>query len=103
MSMKPALRLLLRAYLTQDYPYDYGDAWGAVEAFAREPEKAPLLRAEIDEVLAANPTEPELKRLFLDEYASDYLPEWDGWTYRAWLTEAARRVEEILSARGERS
>jgi contact-dependent growth inhibition (CDI) system CdiI-like immunity protein len=99
MSLKPALRQLLRAYFTQDFPEIYGDPWQVVEAFAREPSLAPMLGSEIDEVLAANPTEPELKHLIIDEYDSSYLPEADGWTYRAWLTEVARRVEEILATR----
>ena len=98
MTEMPALKRLLRAYLTPDWPEDYGDPWRAVEDFARmERDMAPALRDEVAEVLSANPTEADLRRTIIDDFEAGYLPEADGWTYRSWLEAVVRRVDEILA------
>jgi hypothetical protein len=56
------------------------------------------LSDEIDALLASAPNEDALREVVVDALGSGYLPEAHGWTYRAWLTETATRVEHLLQA-----
>src|SRR5947209_4608918 len=95
-----SLQLLLAGYLHEDFPDDYGDAWGAVEAFAlNEPEDPPRIRDDVTKLLATVSSEEEVRRVVLDDLGSYYLAEADGWTYREWLQAVADRVDELLQSR----
>lgn len=87
------MRLLCQGYLNLDWSEDYdGDAWTAVSAFiAAEPDSA-LLASEVSSVLKTHDTEEAVRNFVRKELDPGYLPEADGWTYRAWLAEVARRV-----------
>ena len=94
MSYLPALSLLLQGYLNPDWVDDYEDVWSAVDDFARnEPESARVIRQEVDSLLRTVSSEETLRRIVVNELRSGYLPEADGWGYRSWLEEVARRVE----------
>jgi contact-dependent growth inhibition (CDI) system CdiI-like immunity protein len=96
-----SLRLLLGGYLHEDFDDEFGDSWGAVEAFAQnEPEDPPHIREDITRLLATVSSEEEVRRLVLDEFGSYYLAEVDGWTYRGWLEAVADRVDQALRSRG---
>jgi hypothetical protein len=102
MTARPGLELFLGGYLHQDWFDDYhGDVWGAVEDFARsEPEDAPLIGTEIEALLASGMSEHQLRTLIVDELDGQYwLEDDDPETYRAWLTEVAARVDQILKAK----
>lgn len=92
-----ALETLLAGYLNEDFADFYGNAWGAVDTFARnQPDYAPELRREITDVLSAYPSEADLERA-LDKLGLGYLISYDGWSsHRTWLLAVADRVEEIL-------
>jgi hypothetical protein len=97
-----SLRLLLAGYLHEDFHDDYGDAWGAVDAFAlNEPEDPPHVREDVTRLLATVSSEQEVRRIVLDDFGSCYLAEVDGWTYREWLQAVADRVDEILQSKGD--
>lgn len=89
----PALRLLCQGYLTQDWPEDYdGDVWAAVSDFAAIEPDAAGLATEVNAVLATFSTEKDVREFVRNELDLGYLPEADGWGYRAWLAEVVRRV-----------
>jgi hypothetical protein len=92
-----ALETLLGGYLHEDWADDYADAWQAVDDFTHaQPDHAPALRADVQEVLARCESESELE-LQLHRLGLAYRPAWDGWaSQRAWLLAVADRVEEIL-------
>jgi CdiI immunity protein len=97
-STVPALTLLLQAYLNLDWPDDYGgEPWAAVEDFSRSEPDAAKVIGEIQSILEQRPTESDLEHLIVDELASGYLPQSDGWTYRQWLAEVAHRVEQLTA------
>ncbi len=96
----PALRLLVQGYLNLDWPDDYGDPWRAVDDFLQnEPSHVGLLLDEIENLLR-DASEEALRRLILEDLGSGYLPETEGWAYRSWLTELARRTSKALSGIG---
>jgi hypothetical protein len=89
----PALEQFLGAYLHQDWRMEAPDVWTVVDLFMRdEPVLAADLPAEIARVLTDLPTEPDLKKLVIDELGGYYLADADGGTYRSWLQEIADRV-----------
>lgn len=89
----PALCLLCQGYLTPDWPEDYdGDAWAAVADFAASERDSARLAPEVRVVLETFSTEAGVREFVRNELDLGYLPEADGWDYRAWLAEVARRV-----------
>lgn len=92
MTAVPALTHLMGAYFHQDWDLD-GDEWDVVDLFIRqEPRSATALPADIDETLAAFPSEADLRAFILDELGGCYVADADGGTYREWLTRIAERV-----------
>lgn len=99
MKKYPALEVLLAGYLTFDWPEEYGEPWNAVENFFRsESEYRLLIPGEVADLIHSAPSEIELRRYVVDEIYCGYLPEADGWTYRDWLEEIARRAVDPVSA-----
>ena len=89
----PHLAHLMGAYFHQDWDLNHADEWAVLSDFIqKEPHRARPLAAEIDQVLAELGSEEELKRLVIDQLGGYFLADWDGGTYRGWLTEMARRV-----------
>jgi hypothetical protein len=84
-------------YLNEDWPFEYGGPWAAVEAFVRhEPASAPSVRADIDRLLARSDSDREVEDQ-LDKFGLGYRPSTDGSvSYRAWLLAVADRVDELL-------
>jgi hypothetical protein len=95
---RPAMEELLQGYFNLDWFEEHQNPWDVVDAFVHdEPELSRLLPAEIAEVLSNKPDEADLRDLVLKEFFCGYLPTADGWTYRAWLTAVADRVQQALS------
>lgn len=93
MEKLPALDHLMGAYFHQDWDLDHEDEWAVLDDFIdKEPASARLLPAEVDEVLRTLRTEGELKGLLVDQLGGYFLADWDGGTYRGWLTGIAERV-----------
>ena len=93
MNSTPALQQFVGAYLNQDWPDDYSDQWAALEDFVtQESEATPLLPREIAWLLATHPSEEAVKRYLEHDLGTGYAADWDGGTYRGWLTEVAERV-----------
>lgn len=92
-----ALDTLLGGYLHEDWADDYADPWQAVDEFTHsQPEYAPAVRADVDEVLRRCRSESELT-LQLRKLGLAYYPASDGWaSKRAWLLAVADRVDETL-------
>ncbi len=92
-----ALPHFIGAYLHQDWPDEYGDPWRALDDFIdSEPTQRATLVTEIHYLLTRIEDESELRRIVVEELGSAYLPEADGWTYRSWLHEVARRASQTL-------
>lgn len=93
-----ALDYLLGTYFHQDFFEDYGDEWGALDAFMRlDAHLVSALPDEIDRLLATHPTEDALDD-YLNDLGCEYLAGPEDGGYRGWLTEVARRVREATSA-----
>lgn len=92
-----ALKLLLGAYLHEDWADDYPDLWHAVDDFTDgEPQAAPHFRADVEQILGQCDGEQELQQA-LRQLGIVYYPPGDGWgSYRAWLLAVAARVEQNL-------
>lgn len=92
-----ALETLLGGYLHEDWADDYANAWQAVDDFTHaEPDHAPALRSDVEEVLKRCGSEAELE-LQLRRLGLAYRPAYDGWdSKRVWLLAVADRVEEVL-------
>lgn len=98
MTAMPALDQLMGAYFHQDWEEDADDPMEVVDQFLRgEPSLAPLLGPEIDELLASEASEAELRRLLVDGFGGNYAADWNGGTYRAWLQQIADRVRAATS------
>jgi CdiI immunity protein len=86
MTEYPLLWQFFGGYLHQDWRDDYADEWAAVAGFAQDaPMEVPVFRAEIASLLAAHPSEDDVRQVILCDLQSGYLAEVAGWTYRAWL------------------
>ena len=92
-----ALETLLGGYLHEDWADDYPTALQAIDEFAHaEPDYAPLIRPDVDEVVRRFGSEAELA-IQLHKLGLVYRIQFDGWTsHREWLLEVADRVDEIL-------
>jgi hypothetical protein len=87
------------AYLTLDWPEEYGDPWSALADFIRsEPALAPQLPVEIATLLDGQPSENQLRALIVDDMGSGYTPEGDGTSFREWLSQVQTRAERLLTA-----
>ena len=92
MSEVPALDQLMGAYFHQDWDLD-GDEWDVLELFRRdEPQLAATLGIEIERTLERYPDEAGLKSYILNELGGCFAADWNGGTYREWLTQIADRV-----------
>ena len=97
-----ALGHLMGAYFHQDWPLLDSDEWAVVNHYlADEPDRARELAADIDRALTEFTTEDELRRLVIDKLGGSFLADWDGGTYRAWLSEVARRARTAAASRPE--
>jgi hypothetical protein len=91
----PALWHLVGVYFNQDWLEDYADEDAAIGAFIDESDDlVALLPVEIVSVLAAYPTESDLKA-YIDSQGCEYRPV--GKTYREWLTQIADRVRRATT------
>jgi hypothetical protein len=89
---------LFGAYLNQDVFDFYSDEFEAVADFAtQEPERARLVAAELDRLLAQSDSEVALKAE-LDAIGVEIRPVMTS--YREWLTRIAERVRALTSAGG---
>jgi hypothetical protein len=97
MSDFEALDNLIGAYLYEDWYFDYGDPWVAVEAFTRdEPGYAPAVNADIRRAVALSKTDAELED-FLDKLGLGYDAVSAGWkSYGEWLLAVADRIDQLL-------
>jgi len=86
------LDTLIGGYLNGDWPGEYGDPWGAAQAFVTpEPDYAPLVPTLIHRVLAGSSSEEALERA-LARIGLGYRPSVDGSvSYRTWLLAVADR------------
>jgi hypothetical protein len=88
----PGLDQLMGAYFHQDWDMD-GDEWDVLALFIKdEPDLAASMPAEIERTLATYPGESDVKAFFVDELGGCFAADWDGGTYREWLTQIAARV-----------
>jgi hypothetical protein len=95
MDALPALDQLMGAYFHQDWEDEAADEWAVLDLFvAGEPDTAELLPGEINHVLTQLQSEAELKHLVIEELGGSFLADWDGGTYRGWLTQIADRVRQ---------
>ncbi|HEX8096361.1 contact-dependent growth inhibition system immunity protein [Jatrophihabitans sp.] len=92
-----ALETLLGGYLHEDWADDHPTALQAIDEFAHaEPDYAPLIRADVDEVVGRFRSEAELA-VQLRKLGLVYRIQFDGWTsHRDWLLAVADRVDEVL-------
>jgi len=88
---------LLGGYLHEDWADDYATARDAIDEFAHaEPDHAPAIRSEVNEVIRRFSSDAELK-VQLRRLGLMYRIQFDGWTsHRDWLLAVADRVEEVL-------
>ncbi|GCD91450.1 contact-dependent growth inhibition system immunity protein [Nocardioides sp. LS1] len=92
----PALRKLVDGYFHQDWYAVYGDESLVVQDFVDgEPDLAPLLAEEIREVVTTLTGDVDIRDYLLG-LGSCYTVAPDT-TYREWLTEVAKRIEEYLA------
>lgn len=91
-----ALTLLVQGYLNQDWPYDYPDAWAAVDDFLEHEPRRHDLPGEITDVLERMPSEDDVRRYVLEDLDSGYLPHADGYSVTGWLTALRDHVQERL-------
>jgi hypothetical protein len=92
----PALDYLLGAYFHQDFFDEHGGVWETVDAFiANDPHRAEQVSVEIDQLLAESTEEEIVKHV--DGAGSAYAADWDGGTYRGWLTGIADRVRRATA------
>lgn len=92
--MYPNISYLASAYFHQDYDLEADTPLGLVEVF-REGEDAATadaLRTEIFALLASEPTEEDLVRLWLEEARAAYDPTREGSTVRDWLCSVAEAL-----------
>lgn len=91
----PSLELLLTIYIDM-LVGDFGTQWNAVQAFAEKEstDRQAQLAEEIRTILAMYETERELADFFRDVIGTSLRPDLHGYSYRAWLSEALRLVEE---------
>jgi hypothetical protein len=92
-----ALHHLIAAYLNEDWYYEYGEPWTAVEAFVRdEPDYAPVVGGDIRRLIAESASDSEVERC-LDTFGLGYAATTAGWQdYGEWLLAVANRVDELL-------
>jgi hypothetical protein len=92
-----ALETLLGGYLHEDWADDYPTALQAIDEFTHaEPDYAPQIRADVNEVVRRFGSEAELAAR-LRKLGLVYRIQFDGWTsHREWLLAVADRVDEIL-------
>lgn len=82
---------LFGAYLNQDFPEEYGDAWNAVRDYRSDTFATGVARAadQVRRILDGDHDEAQLDAI-IDRLGIEYDPAADGWTYRGWLTELER-------------
>ena len=92
-----ALTNFLAAYFHEDFSYEYSSPLAAVDDFARgEPEDAPKLRAEVNQVLSTVEGDGQLAAR-LHALGLYYIPTADGWpSYREWLLAMCDRVDTLI-------
>jgi hypothetical protein len=94
---RDALAHCLGVYLHQDWAEDYPDVWGAVTDFVvSDRDIAVALVPDIADLLSGSESEAELRSVVIEDLDCWYLPEAEGWAYRAWLETVANRVDELL-------
>ena len=95
--MAAALAYFMSNYFHQDFDQEFGDEWGAVDAFIRaDPHLAPAVPADIDQLLATHTDEATLDS-YLSNLGCEYRADPEDGGYRGWLTEVARRVREATT------
>jgi hypothetical protein len=92
-----ALAKFLGVYLHQDWNDDYPSVWAAIADFvASDHDIAMGLHADISELIhAVSLSESSLRSVVIDDLDCWYLPESQGWTYRAWLDAVDARTIEL--------
>ena len=95
----PALALLASEFLHADWPDDFEDVDGAVQAFATfRPALAARLPREVDNLLAEMLSDEQLEDMLVEHLGLAYRPG-RGVTYVRWLEDMALRVHGLM-ARG---
>lgn len=90
----PGLRQLSGAYFHQDWFEEYGGEAAAVAAFVEEsPTVAPLLPAEVEELISSVRGDEQAVGAVLDNMGCEFQVQ-DDETYTGWLRDVARRVRE---------
>ncbi|HET9900534.1 MAG TPA: contact-dependent growth inhibition system immunity protein [Actinomycetes bacterium] len=90
----PGLRQLSGAYFHQDWFEEYGGEAAAVAAFVEEsPTVAPLLPAEVEELISSVRGDEQAVGAALDKMGCEFQVQ-DDETYTGWLRDVARRVRE---------
>ena len=93
----PSLEHLMSAYFHQDWYEEHGDEWANLQDFVEgEPELAPRLPIEIEQVLAHLPTDDRVDA-YLRSLGSYYTTTPEEGGYRGFLQEIARRVQTALA------
>jgi CdiI immunity protein len=85
----PALTQLLAGYYHQDWREDHASPDDALQAFVRDAsaETVAAAAAEIDGLLSAGYDAAALDQLLVDGFDCNYVPDTDGLTSAAWLTQ----------------
>lgn len=99
MTKRPALTLLMRGYLNQDWPEEFSDVWEGVNAFVRgESHLVNELRDEVRNLVEQHPSEQKLQALFIDELDGGYWPPGGGTTFTKWLAALDRHCWRTTAA-----
>ena len=82
-------------YLNQDFPEDFGDAEGAVRAYAKEfPPGSVSQAADEAAALASHSSGEDALRETLSRLGLEYSPWSEGWTAENWLQWLATELRE---------
>ena len=93
----PAVDQFFSCYMHEDWPVLYDTPLDAAADFAQtNPDLAPLLPAEVAEILRTTQGRRAILALMERSYAN-YLPNRDGFTYRGWLEAVSDRVMRTLA------
>jgi hypothetical protein len=87
MTEYPTLRHFFKTYMHQGWRDEYANEWAAVDGFVYDVsvEGIEKFRNEIAALLAAHPSEEEVRKVLCEDLRVPSFVEEDGWKYRDWL------------------